>query len=95
MQRFYANLLGARPGLSRPLRKVEALAEAKTWLLELRRADMTALVAKLSDGVARGAGAPRRPPAAPVLGVPAGAADDRLYAHPYYWAAFVLVGDRD
>ncbi|MGO9596732.1 MAG: CHAT domain-containing protein [Isosphaeraceae bacterium] len=104
MQRFYANLLSARPGLSQPLRKVESLAEAKTWLRGLRREDVTALVAKLSDGVeraaaklsggeARGAGATRRPPAAPVLGVPAGAADDRLYAHPYYWAAFVLAGD--
>src|SRR5262249_25818246 len=32
MQRFYADLLGARPGLSRPMPKAEALAEAKAWL---------------------------------------------------------------
>jgi CHAT domain-containing protein len=25
--------------------------------------------------------------------VPAGPADQPPYAHPYYWAAFVLVGD--
>ena len=106
MQRFYANLLGARPGLSRPLRKVEALAEAKTWLRGLRRGDVTALVAKLSGGEARAeakvsgakdraAGATRRQPASQALGVLAGAAGDRLYAHPCYWAAFVLVGDPD
>ena len=32
MQRFYANLLGVRPGLSQPLPKAEALAEARAWL---------------------------------------------------------------
>src|SRR5262249_56784503 len=32
MQRFYANLLGRRAGLSRPLPKAEALDEAKRWL---------------------------------------------------------------
>src|SRR5262249_49969176 len=32
MQRFYANLLGGRPGLSGPLPKAEALREAKAWL---------------------------------------------------------------
>jgi CHAT domain-containing protein len=32
MQRFYANLLGARPGRSQPMPKAEALAEAKAWL---------------------------------------------------------------
>ena len=32
MQRFYANLLGVRSGLSQPLPKADALAEAKAWL---------------------------------------------------------------
>ena len=32
MQRFYANLLGRRPGLTAPMPKAEALHEAKTWL---------------------------------------------------------------
>ena len=32
MQRFYANLLGRRPGLTAPMPKAEGLHEAKTWL---------------------------------------------------------------
>ena len=95
MQRFYANLLGVRPGLSQPLPKAEALAEARAWLRWLRRVEVTALAAELSGGEARAAGATRRKPAPQALSVPAGAADDRPYAHPYYWAAFVLAGDPD
>ncbi len=38
MQRFYANLLGRRPGLTGPMPKAEALQEAKTWLRGLRSA---------------------------------------------------------
>src|SRR5208337_3955407 len=95
MQRFYANLLGIRPGLSQPLPKAEALAEAKAWLRGLRRVEVTALAAELSGGEARAAGAKRRKPAGQALSVPAGAADDRPYAQPYYWAAFVLAGDPD
>ena len=95
MQRFYANLLGVRPGLSQPLPKAEALAEARAWLRGLRRVEVTALAAELSGGEARAAGATRRNPAPQALSVPAGAADDRPYAQPYYWAAFVLAGDPD
>ena len=95
MQRFYTNLLGIRPGLSQPLPKAEALAEAKAWLRGLRRVEVTALAAELSDGEARAAGATRRKPAPQALSVPAGAADDQPYAQPYYWAAFVLAGDPD
>ena len=63
MQRFYANLLGVRPGLSQPLPKAEALAEAKAWLRGLRRVEVLALTAELSGGEARAAGATRRNPA--------------------------------
>ena len=46
MQRFYANLLGRRPGLTGPMPKAEALREAKTWLRGLRRAEVLALTAE-------------------------------------------------
>jgi CHAT domain-containing protein/tetratricopeptide (TPR) repeat protein len=95
MQRFYANLLGVRPGLARPLPKAEALAEAKGWLRGLRRDDVVRQVASLSAGEVRSKGAVKRKAAAPALRVPPGPNDDRPFAHPYFWAAFVLVGDPD
>jgi tetratricopeptide (TPR) repeat protein len=95
MQRFYQNLLGRRAGLLGPLPKAEALAEAKQWLRGLRREEVTALAANLSASEARAKGATKRKTVDPAPSVPAGAADDHPYAHPYYWAAFVLVGDPD
>jgi hypothetical protein len=93
MQRFYANLLGKRHGLKKPLPKAEALAEAKSWLRGLSREEALARWAGVQGGVARGKGRKKRPllPAVPK------AADkpDRPYAHPYYWAAFILVGRPD
>ena len=46
MQRFYANLLGRRPGLTGPMPKAEALREAKAWLRGLSRAEALALTAE-------------------------------------------------
>jgi hypothetical protein len=96
MERFYANLLGVRPGLGPPLSQAAALAEAKAWLRGLGGAEVAALAADLSGGAARSKGAVKRQEA---VGAPSGAAsggsDDRPWAHPYYWAAFVLVGDPD
>jgi CHAT domain-containing protein len=91
MQRFYANLLGRRPGLTAPMAKAEALREAKSWLRGLSRAEVVAATVELSSGVERGKGAKGRQPA----GVPAGKDSDRPYAAPHYWAAFVLAGDPD
>ncbi|MFI5455327.1 MAG: CHAT domain-containing protein [Isosphaerales bacterium] len=95
MQRFYANLLGRRPGLTGPLPKAEALREAKAWLRGLRRAEVLSLTAELSGGVERSKGAKARQPTELAAAVPAGADNDRPYEPPYFWAAFVLAGDPD
>jgi CHAT domain-containing protein len=95
MQRFYANLLGRRPGLTAPLPKAEALREAKRWLRGLRRSEVLTVAAALSGGVDRSKGAKARQPADPAATVPPGGDDDRPYAAPHYWAAFVLAGEPD
>jgi len=95
MQRFYANLLGRRPGLTGPMPKAEALREAKAWLRGLRRAEVLALTAELSGGVERGKGAKARKADDLASAIPAGRDNDRPYASPYFWAAFVLAGDPD
>ncbi len=56
MQRFYANLLGARPGLSRPMSKVAALAEAKEWLRNLTTEKLEVEVEALERGQKQQAG---------------------------------------
>jgi CHAT domain-containing protein len=95
MERFYQNVLGRREGLKGPLPKAEALAEAKTWLRGLSREEVLRRAATLSQGVERAKGRkmlPLLPAATPAA---AGAKEARPYAHPYFWAAFVLIGDRD
>ncbi len=79
MQRFYANLLGRRPGLSNPMSKAAALAEAKSWL--------RGLTAKQVDEAwkPRSRGEVVTTSEVPLTAHP--------FEHPYYWAAFVLVGD--
>ncbi len=91
MVRFYENLLGKRKELKKALGRGEALGEAKKWLAGLERKEAGALAARLSGGVLRGT-EKEAPPV--VKGKPAKLpAGDRPFAHPYYWAAFVLVGD--
>jgi CHAT domain-containing protein len=93
MTRFYENLLGQREGLKAPLGRAAALREAQSWLRTLLRAESEALAARLSGGELRGTQT-----ALKALGpAPADTAgkDDRPYAHPYYWSAFILVGDPD
>jgi tetratricopeptide (TPR) repeat protein len=93
MQRFYANLLGKRDGLKAPLPKAAALREAKEWLRTLPREEALRVAAAVSQGVERGKGRPREK-LLPALPEPVPAAKEACpYAHPYYWAAFVLIGD--
>jgi tetratricopeptide (TPR) repeat protein len=93
MQRFYANLLGKRDGLKGPLTKAEALAEAKRWLRTLPREQALKHAAAVYQGIERGKNRPRLP-RLPALPEPVPEAkEDCPYAHPYYWAAFVLIGD--
>ncbi len=91
MQRFYANMLGRRPGQSAVLPKAEALREAKAWLRGLHRAEVLTLTAELTRGAERGKGGKGREPAT----VPGAGDNDRPYESPHYWAAFVLSGDPD
>jgi tetratricopeptide (TPR) repeat protein len=95
MQRFYQNLLGKRDGLTGPLPKAEALAEAKAWLRGLSRDEALKQAARLTQGLERGKGRPLLPLLPAVPPAPAGAAKGCPYAHPDYWAAFVLIGDPD
>jgi CHAT domain-containing protein len=81
MTRFYQNLLGKRKGLDKPLAKAEALQEAKAWLRGLTSKEVDQRLAELPRGPEV-----ERPTA------PARAAV-HPYAHPYYWAAFILIGD--
>jgi hypothetical protein len=92
MARFYQNLLGQRPGRSQPLPKAEALDEAKRWLRGLTEGEAGPALAALPRGevgpLAKAGAAPPREAAA--VEAPAG---PRPFAHPYYWAAFILIGD--
>ena len=90
MERFYQNLLGKRAGLKKPLSRAQALAEAKAWLRGLSREEALKRMAGLTEGVARGKGRKVEKLLPPL---PTGGKEDRPYAHPYYWAAFVLLGD--
>ncbi len=95
MNRFYQNLLGKRDKLKKPMPKAEALAEAKNWLRNLSFDEAMALTATLTNGISRGERGPYRKlksdPKDPKE-VPS-TKDDKPFANPRYWAAFILVGD--
>jgi CHAT domain-containing protein len=90
MVRFYENLLGKRKGLKKGMGRAEALAEAKRWLRGLSRRQAAALAGRLAAGLRRGTEKEVRPFQGKPPVLPEG---DRPFAHPYYWAAFVLIGD--
>lgn len=78
MTRFYANWY--RRGQS----KVDALHEAAAWLRSLTQDEVDSALASPAAAVAAALDEPRNP---------ASSTSERPFAHPYYWAAFVLVGD--
>jgi tetratricopeptide (TPR) repeat protein len=93
MLRFYENLLGKRQGLKAPLLRAEALDEAKRWLRALPRQKAAGLVTTLTGGVIRGTvDDALRTKVSRKATLPAG---ERPFAHPYYWAAFVFVGEHE
>jgi CHAT domain-containing protein len=95
MDRFYQNLTGKREGLKGPLGKAEALAEAKQWLRDLSLAEATERLGTITNGVARGKGQEALKVAPPAADPKADPKEVKPFAHPRYWAAFVLIGDPD
>jgi len=88
MARFYANLLGRRPGLKKPMPKSEALHEAKTWLRSLKEDQVSPTLEELQRGGPRPLVTASSPPRSRTE-----EKGHRPYSHPNYWAAFILVGD--
>ncbi len=92
MTRFYQNLLGKRAGSSKPVPKAEALREAKAWLRGLTVDQVASEVADHERGKVRllaevtGTPTDNSPSSPRSTGI-------RPFDQPYYWAAFVLVGD--
>ena len=80
MQRFYANLLGRRPGLSQqPMPKAAALADAKAWLRGLTREQVDQEWKPLSRG--------------DIITTTEVPIATHPFEHPHYWAPFILIGD--
>lgn len=84
MTRFYENLLGARRDLSQPLPLSDALQEAQAWLRDLTEGQQRQLLEQRQNNAPLQTGLVTRQPA--------NATEFRPYAHPHYWAAFVLIG---
>ena len=87
-------MLGKRDGLKKPLGRADALREAKQWLRTLPRGEALKHLEKLTDGLPRGErGKVGRLPDKKV-DAPKDR-EDRPFESPYYWSAFVLIGDPD
>jgi CHAT domain-containing protein/tetratricopeptide (TPR) repeat protein len=92
MDRFYHNLLGKRDDSAKPMGKAAALHEAKQWLRNLSAKGALERLGTLTNGVVRSDQPAREEMKA--IPVPKDAGKDyKPYAHPRYWAAFILIGD--
>ena len=92
MSRFYESLLGKRDGLARPMGKAAALEEAKRWLQNLTAEEALTLMAKISNGVARDARG-KNVELKVITDTKVRAKEAKPFAHPKYWAVFILIGD--
>jgi CHAT domain-containing protein len=92
MERFYQNLLGKRADLEGPLPKTQALDKAKSWLRGLTAGELDRLRRKASAS-SRGPVEDLPPPAGSDAAEATAGAESRPFAHPYYWAAFILIGN--
>jgi serine/threonine protein kinase/tetratricopeptide (TPR) repeat protein len=89
MTRFYENMLGTPDGSATHATKAAALAEAKHWLRGLSALDVERLTSDLPKGLPFGTrGVRKEAPKGAVSG-----SAPRPFEHPYYWAAFILIGD--
>ncbi len=71
--------------------KAEALREAKDWLR--RSAEQAPGEVLAQERGLRGPNRKLPKVASRVEPAPAGAVVPRRFAHPYYWAGFILIGD--
>jgi CHAT domain-containing protein len=91
MVRFYENLLGKRKA-QKPMGRAQALQEARQWLRGLDRKRTVALAGAVNRGKLRGTEEEVPEPTEKEPPLPAG---DKPFDHPFFWAAFILVGDPD
>lgn len=89
MIRFYENLLGR---VGKPMSKADALQDAKVWLRNMSRRDAETARRRYKLDLRRAANDRDGPEVAEGPRIPEDGAT-RPYARPYYWSAFVLVGN--
>src|SRR5262249_33137041 len=87
MDPLHRNLLGKQEGGGKALPKAEALREAKQWLRNLTTAEALDRLGTITNGVVRSE-RPQRLIRDEMKAVPK---EGKPYAHPRYWAAFILI----